>query len=483
LVLFSQRNNKRLSTPTNRTHLLLSWASAIALAFHFSTAAISPMFGNPVFHFSSVNGVGGTRTVPYSVTTLPDGTSQVHLHSITAKAPYHHKSFEELRFEDCLIGENKSTSTTTAGIARPLAPIQWNFSGGGAASGTRHVPYVATSVPDGTSFLTLHSINAMPVYQDKSAEELRLEDCSMGKRKSTHTSAAGFLGSPESGADAGTRRAPYVATSVSEDTSFIRLRSISAMLAYQGKSFEELRFEDYSSGNRGIAVEKNIRFTFGSSTLTPGSFSFGSATAPSVVSATPATFSFGSTKPSGPMSLGARSRCSAGTSGRRARGRRRPLSSRASAPSSSTASCASFPIGLNLGSTTPASSTAALRGGLSSLSLSDGAKPVFPGFGGSAPRAAGPGVVFGSAVMPAGDRTSEVTSPTIRVASVASSSAVASEPYSGNQKTEELRFVFRDSTKSQDSASVGNDPLGFFGTPAPARGGSRWYLFESTPGV
>jgi hypothetical protein len=443
------------------------------------------MFGNPVFHFSSVNGVGGTRTVPYSVTTLPDGTSQVHLHSITAKAPYQHKSFEELRFEDCLIGENKSTSKPTAGVARPLAPIQWNFSGGGAASGTRHVPYVATSVPDGTSFLTLHSINAMPTYQDKSVEELRLEDCSLGEKKSSCLTAAGFLGSPAlSGAGKGTRRAPYITTSVSEDTSFMRFRSISAMLAYQGKSFEELRFEDYSSGNRGIAVEQSVRFTFGSSTLTPGSFSFGSATAPSIVSATPATFSFGSPKSSGPASLGARSRRSAGTSGRRARGRRRPLSSRASMPSSSTASCASFPTGLNLGSTTPASSTAALRGGLSSLSLSDAAKPVFPGFGsGSAPRVAGPGGVFGSAVMPAGDRTSEVSSPTIRVASVTSSSAVASEPDSGNEKTEELRFVFRGSDKAQDSASDGKEPLGFFGTPAPARGGSRWYLFASTSGV
>jgi Nuclear protein 96/Nucleoporin autopeptidase/Nucleoporin FG repeat region len=51
----------------------------------------------------------------------------------------------------------------------------------------------------------------------------------------------------------GTRATPYQVTSRHDGTSAINVQSITAMPAYESKSFEELRFEDYSQGNRGSA--------------------------------------------------------------------------------------------------------------------------------------------------------------------------------------------------------------------------------------
>ena len=51
----------------------------------------------------------------------------------------------------------------------------------------------------------------------------------------------------------GTRIAPYQLTSRQDGTENVSVHSISAMEAYKGQSHEELRFGDYSQGNRGSA--------------------------------------------------------------------------------------------------------------------------------------------------------------------------------------------------------------------------------------
>lgn len=95
--------------------------------------------------------------------------------------------------------------------------------------------------------------------------------------------------SVSSAASGGTRIAPYQATSRADGTTTINLQSISAMEAYKDQSHEELRFADYSQGNRGTASPAPASFGgFGAPAPAPiGGGLFGSTPAP--------TNTFGST--------------------------------------------------------------------------------------------------------------------------------------------------------------------------------------------
>lgn len=67
--------------------------------------------------------------------------------------------------------------------------------------------------------------------------------------------SGGVFGSPPVASSAsGTRATPYQVTSRQDGTTSINLQSISAMQQYQDQSHEELRFADYSQGNRGTAA-------------------------------------------------------------------------------------------------------------------------------------------------------------------------------------------------------------------------------------
>jgi hypothetical protein len=55
----------------------------------------------------TVRTVGGTSTIiRYQMTTKHDGTNQCFYQAITAMSPYRDKSFEELRLDDYLVGNN-----------------------------------------------------------------------------------------------------------------------------------------------------------------------------------------------------------------------------------------------------------------------------------------------------------------------------------------------------------------------------------------
>jgi nuclear pore complex protein Nup98-Nup96 len=97
----------------------------------------------------------------------------------------------------------------------------------------------------------------------------------------------GMYGSPAGVAPGGvgTRAAPYQQTSKQDGTSTIIFQSITAMPAYEQKSFEELRMEDYQQGNRGSTnttpTASNNAGGFGfSSAPAPTGGLFGSAPAP-----------------------------------------------------------------------------------------------------------------------------------------------------------------------------------------------------------
>lgn len=107
------------------------------------------------------------------------------------------------------------------------------------------------------------------------------------------------MGAQPGGGAGGTKIQPFQVTAKQDGTSTINMQSISAMPAYEAKSFEELRFEDYSQGNRGsqnAAAPAPGGFGFGStlggqapapttgfgfggtSTTTPGTSPFGGST-------------------------------------------------------------------------------------------------------------------------------------------------------------------------------------------------------------
>ena len=93
----------------------------------------------------------------------------------------------------------------------------------------------------------------------------------------------------------GTLQVPYSDSRVNDGTTQINFKSISAMTAYDKKSFEELRLEDYMAGNKGGQGQNIGANTFGAQAPAPAGGLFGAA---------PATSTFGSPAPA-PAAFGA----------------------------------------------------------------------------------------------------------------------------------------------------------------------------------
>lgn len=70
----------------------------------------------------------------------------------------------------------------------------------------------------------------------------------------------------------GTAAIPFQAQTKQDGTSTITLHSITAMSQYEGKSFEELRLEDYMAGNKGTMGQQPVPAA--------GGFGFGAAPQP-----------------------------------------------------------------------------------------------------------------------------------------------------------------------------------------------------------
>ncbi|XP_042009968.1 nuclear pore complex protein NUP98A-like isoform X2 [Salvia splendens] len=176
-------------------------------------------------------GVTGTerrrsREAPYSETPgdgIDKGHSSGKIISISAMPHYQNKSHEELRSQDYELHKGFNISTKPWGVTE----IE--------CRGSREAPYSETpadAINKGHSSGKIISILGMPCYQNRSHEELRLEDSELQK---------GIAGR-------GSREAPYSETpegdGINRWCSPGEIVSISAMPHYQNRSHEELRFED-----------------------------------------------------------------------------------------------------------------------------------------------------------------------------------------------------------------------------------------------
>ena len=67
------------------------------------------------------------------------------------------------------------------------------------------------------------------------------------------TTSPGLFGGAPAGApgSGGTKHTTYAPTTRQDGTSSIQMQTITAMPAYEQKSLEELRYEDYMMGNKG----------------------------------------------------------------------------------------------------------------------------------------------------------------------------------------------------------------------------------------
>ena len=91
----------------------------------------------------------------------------------------------------------------------------------------------------------------------------------------------------------GTKQTPYQPTNRQDGTSTIQMQSISAMSAYENKSFDELRYEDYLQGNKGAGNASTGFGGFGAAPAPSGLF--GSSPAPAF--GAPSTTPFGAPSP------------------------------------------------------------------------------------------------------------------------------------------------------------------------------------------
>ncbi|KAL7576467.1 hypothetical protein ACA910_017976 [Epithemia clementina (nom. ined.)] len=126
-----------------------------------------------------------------------------------------------------------------SGPSNPLpGPFANPFTAQQEQRGTSTIAYQVTRAIDGAKIINLHSITGMPPYKNVSFEELRFQDYSMGSHRELEPNC-------------GTKNIPYQPTRTTRDGKHPLLHVITAMPAFTNKSFEELRFEDYSTGNKG----------------------------------------------------------------------------------------------------------------------------------------------------------------------------------------------------------------------------------------
>ncbi|KAK0588915.1 hypothetical protein LWI29_007036 [Acer saccharum] len=291
-------------------------------------ASSTPAFGGsstPAFGATSTSAFGTTSTTAFGATSTPAfgstgtafgassapafgsggafGASSAQLFGSSGTPAFGASNTSSFSFQsNSTFGSSSPFGTATSPYGAPQATTTFgstmgfepsNF--GGQCVGSRVAAYTPTTEADSASGMQpagkLESISAMPVYKDKSHEELRWEDYQSGDKggplptgqsigaigfgafgssspfgtatspfgapqaTTTFGSTTGFGPSNFGGQCVGSRVVAYTPTTEADSASGMqpteKLESISAMPVYKDKSHEELRWEDYQSGDKG----------------------------------------------------------------------------------------------------------------------------------------------------------------------------------------------------------------------------------------
>ncbi|CAK9167471.1 unnamed protein product [Ilex paraguariensis] len=307
----------------------------------------SPVFGSstPAFGASSTSVFGSSSTPAFGASSTPAfGASTTSAFGGLSTPSFSFGSTPAFGQSTSAFGSSPF-GTTTSPFGAQSAPFgaqattpTYGSSGfgqsafGGHRGGSRVAPYTPTPELDsGTGTQPagkLESIAAMPVYKDKSHEELRWEDYQLGDKggPSPAGQSAGAIGFSASSTQSspfasfstfgqisvnpfsssissnpfavmphnlgvrhrgGSRVAPYTPTPELDSTTVTqpagKLVSIAAMPVYKDKIHEELRWEDYKLGDKGPSPAGQ----------SAGAIGFSASSTQSSPFASSATFGFG----------------------------------------------------------------------------------------------------------------------------------------------------------------------------------------------
>lgn len=219
------------------------------------------------------------------------GNNHIYIQAITSMPVYEGKSMEELRMEDYAAGNrgrsrgdtaiNNTITNNSRTATSNIEPTIAHILVGSLAHGYKPTHRIDGGI-SGINHIYIQAITSMPAYEDKSMEELRMEDYVARNRGSCHTdttiisSTRITVGNNESTTTeqttlAGSLAHPYQTTRQhNRNGSSIYIEAIVGMEAYKYKSMEELRMEDYAAGNRGLKpCREDVDMTASDDTASP----------------------------------------------------------------------------------------------------------------------------------------------------------------------------------------------------------------------
>ncbi|KAI6701910.1 hypothetical protein NL676_011046 [Syzygium grande] len=227
---------------------------------HARALATAPTSGSSGFGQSPFGGQrGGSRVVPYTPTTEADSGSGIEpankLESLLAMPAYKDKSHEELRWEDYQLGDTSgpnraSQSAGAVGFSATASTPSPSFGQSYLlASTTTSDSFGASNTP---ALGASRAQAATPHWKIWSMHLI----CDAGAQATTPKfGSSGFGQSSFEGQRGGSRVAPYTPTTEEDSGNGTqpadKLESLLPMPVCKDKSHEELRWEDYQSGDKG----------------------------------------------------------------------------------------------------------------------------------------------------------------------------------------------------------------------------------------
>ena len=228
-----------------------------------SSSDTSPNFPSPVFMNASKTSqkgvfgsalsatffppIKGSTAIPYQTTTKIDGYNSITLQAITAMPQYERKSFEELRLEDYLAGNKGS------GVVVRTAPAGSGFNFGALPAGS----FAFGAKPEAAAVAPVYHSSSSGGFSSSFAPTSNVFTSPFdGIANQSQSTALAPTTKQWQQTNSGSAADPYQTTAKYDGSQVLQMQAISAMPQYEQKSFEELRFEDYSAGNKGSGSGK-----------------------------------------------------------------------------------------------------------------------------------------------------------------------------------------------------------------------------------